>query len=607
LLIEEIAPKDSIYIELLGPQKVQITDIKEGGFALILIVSEGQKGVQHSFKILKKQISSQETMKTELLALSRLEAHPNVVEIEGYSNSDIGYGILMPYYPTDLSSLLSKGLDLELKLNLLAQTLNGLGHLHRNGILHLDLKPGNILLDNIGNAAVTDFGISTLFEKVDIKKNKNLSIKLPDISGTLLYMAPEQLVGHSVSVATDIFSFGTLAYQLLTGDLPWKASTAEQYAQGILNSSIDLGAINNPSIPKWASNIVKACLNKDPERRPSVPELLACFSKEMFDPNFEIDDEDFLNREVNRASVLVNAGDTIESEKILRDVLSLNPWHATARVNFAELLFIQGAVSQAIVAGKLAISIAEWSRIPAAPVLYLNLSFYLMIENPIDALRVVEQGLTLYPDNWELLHNHAEASRLAYFELTEGHSTRAKRQLADGIRSAERALKLMPRDVSLRETYAGLLRNAGERDKFVACMNGLLEDAAESSIQTRLLYIDGLLDDGALNQASKQIDEISKFDEFRGLLDSRRERLHELQHLRSTNKKTKKDTHECCWHCKFYRRELDEVRVDGAVLSVCYVDRDKSIYPTPGELNPGEKIMPPSGTCRKFQIDPPPY
>lgn len=520
----------SIYIEMLGPGKVGLLDKKEGGFAEVLILANEAGKPTYAFKVLKHDVQSTESVVTEVNALGRLPAHPHVVEVAGYSTSDVGPGILLPFYPSNLRSAMRSDREMKAKLILAEQVLRGLKHIHANGILHLDLKPDNVLVSTDGNAAVSDFGISKLLTKPNLQSNPTLKISLPNISGTLLYMAPEQLARAEVSVKTDIFSFGVLLYELVLGRLPWSADTVQDYARAILYARERYSLKESLRVPGWLRNIISACLAKAPSERPTIDALVQSFARKGFPEAVTMGDEDRAVREINRASVLAEARKHEEALQILGDLLKSSPWNVTARTNQAELMFAMGKVDEAIASARLSLQLAPWgdSDAPSTEVLYLNLALYLMTKDPQDAYRVTSHGLERYPDNWELMHNHAEACRLTSMDCTD-RGIDGTQKAREGLRYSEKALRFRPDDVPLRVTHAGLLRLSGQREKFIPYINTLLQDAGSYSVATRLLFIDALLDEGELQRASGQIKELSAFGEFAGLLKAKQHRLAALQ------------------------------------------------------------------------------
>jgi hypothetical protein len=106
----------SVYIELLGPRSVGLLDKKYGGFAEVLILSTDGGGPSHAFKLLKQDIGPTDSVITEINVLSRLPPHPHVVEVEGYSKSDFGSGILFAYFPSNLRSVMRSSSSLKEKI-----------------------------------------------------------------------------------------------------------------------------------------------------------------------------------------------------------------------------------------------------------------------------------------------------------------------------------------------------------------------------------------------------------------------------------------------------------------------------------------------------------
>lgn len=516
----------SIYVEILGPDQVRLLEKKEGGFAEVLILANEKGEPAYAFKVLKRGIESYESVVTEVSALGRLPAHPHVVAVEGYSPSDVGAGILLPYYPSNLRAVMRAGCGLNEGLVLAEQILRGLQHIHANGILHLDLKPDNVLISTERGVAVSDFGISKLLEKADLESNPALKVSVPSVSGTLLYMAPEQLAHAEVSAKTDIFSFGVLLYELVVGRLPWSGETIQDYARCILYAHEKFSLKERIAIPAWLRNLISACLAKSPSARPTISSLLQAFGSKGFHQTVRLSDEDLAVREGNRASVLAQAGNPEEAVQILKRILNANPWNLAARTNLAELMFAAGRVDDAIASARLSLQLAPWggSDAPSTEVVYLNLSLYLLTKNPREAYRVTSHALERYPANWELMHNHAEACRLVAIDCAD-RSEEGKSEVQEGLRHAERALSIRPNDIPLRITYAGLLRLSGDREQFMPYINRLLHDAGSYSVATRILFIDALIDEGDLTRAKAQIDELSAFNEFAGLLAGQKQRL----------------------------------------------------------------------------------
>jgi TolB-like protein/Tfp pilus assembly protein PilF len=140
---------------------------------------------------------------------------------------------------------------------------------HEHGILHRDIKPGNILLDAKGEPLLTDFGLARLVE------SESTITRTMEVMGTPSYMAPEQAVGNNaaVSSATDVYGLGAVLYQLLTGHPPFAGGTSYETIKLLLETDPRQPRVLNPKIDRDLSTICLKCLEKDPKRR--YPSALA--------------------------------------------------------------------------------------------------------------------------------------------------------------------------------------------------------------------------------------------------------------------------------------------------------------------------------------------
>ena len=150
----------------------------------------------------------------------------------------------------------------------LARTVH---YAHEHGILHRDIKPGNILLDAKGEPHLTDFGLARLL------KTKSTVTHTMDVLGTPSYMAPEQASGHKEQLpsATDVYGLGAVFYQLLTGHPPFVGETTYETVRLVLESEPRQPRLLNPKIDRELSTICLKCLEKDPKRRYSSALALA--------------------------------------------------------------------------------------------------------------------------------------------------------------------------------------------------------------------------------------------------------------------------------------------------------------------------------------------
>lgn len=404
----------TIYVDILGPGRVAVVDQKRGGFADVLILSTDGENPSHALKLIRVGEDSGGSLRSEVARLASLPPHGNVVEVEAFTPTELGTAILMPFYPSNLRDFMRGCPDIKDILSHSLQIAEGLRHLHEQGVLHLDLKPENVLTAADGRSALSDFGLSKEVERPALKDNPSLKVSMPTVSGTLLYMAPEQLLATEVSVKTDVFAFGVLLYELVTGHLPFKGETVQEYAHSIIFTPNCFSFSERMRIPKWLRNLITSTLDKSPDRRPLPSEIIKALRSQKATPSSDIADEDCIARDINRAGALSESANKEAALSILETVILKHPWNLTARINIAEIQFTMGNTDAAIESGQIAYNLLPWcpEQVGSEPVLCLNLSLYWMTRDPSRSHCITKQALLRYPDNWELLHNHAEACRL---------------------------------------------------------------------------------------------------------------------------------------------------------------------------------------------------
>jgi eukaryotic-like serine/threonine-protein kinase len=207
----------------------------------------------------------------ELLREPRLLAslsHPNIVTILTAEKQDDVFFIVMEYVPGDtLEAVIERDgtLDLTRALDYTCQICNAMEHAHKQGIIHRDLRPGNVLVTDQGLIKVADFGTSRFLE---------IAAHGTTVIGSPPYMAPEQFQGKAV-FASDIYSLGVTMYQMFTGVLPYDTpmpGDLERLMRGELASPPKL---KNPKLPKAISDIVMKAIAADiPSRYQRASELL---------------------------------------------------------------------------------------------------------------------------------------------------------------------------------------------------------------------------------------------------------------------------------------------------------------------------------------------
>src|SRR6266516_4357677 len=148
-------------------------------------------------------------------------------------------------------------------VELIAKVARTVHYAHEHHILHRDIKPGNILLDQKGEPHLTDFGLARLVE------SESTVTRTLEVLGTPSYMAPEQAVGNNAAISsvTDVYGLGAVLYQLLTGQPPFAGGTTYETIKLVLDTEPRQPRLLNPKIDRDLSTICLKCLEKDPKRR----------------------------------------------------------------------------------------------------------------------------------------------------------------------------------------------------------------------------------------------------------------------------------------------------------------------------------------------------
>ncbi len=191
--------------------------------------------------------------------------HPNIVSIfEVGAHDELNYFSMQLVRGESLASLLSRAgpQDPRRAAALLRTVAEAVDYAHRLGVLHLDLKPGNVLLDERGEPQVADFGLAR-------RLDDSLSVDSDEVSGTPSYMAPEQatLKAKKLTPATDVYGLGAILYELLTGQPPFLAATPQETLKRVASAEPERPRTLRPSVPADLDAICLKCLQKDPDQR----------------------------------------------------------------------------------------------------------------------------------------------------------------------------------------------------------------------------------------------------------------------------------------------------------------------------------------------------
>lgn len=190
--------------------------------------------------------------------------HENIVHVIDFGVEDESYQIVMEYIEGEsLKQVIERWtpMPVDFALAVVYQTLLGLEHAHIKGIVHRDIKPGNILLTRYGKIKITDFGLAKLTQA------QTQETAADSILGTPLYMSPEQAFGESVDCRSDLFSLGTMLYEMLTGKQPFADENYMGVIQNIINRTVPSPKRFNCELPPAVEAILSRALNKNRDAR----------------------------------------------------------------------------------------------------------------------------------------------------------------------------------------------------------------------------------------------------------------------------------------------------------------------------------------------------
>ncbi len=237
----------------------------EGGMGIVYKAEDTNLKRNVAIKFLPRQIASQkeekERFKVEARAAASLN-HPNIATIHSIEEVNSETFIVMEYIEgVELKDKIAAGpIKLNEALDIVRKISDGLGAAHLKGIIHRDIKSSNIMITSDGKIKIMDFGLAKV-------KGSGLTTKIGTTMGTAAYMSPEQASAEKVDQRTDIWSVGVIFYELLTGELPFKADYDAAWTYVILNKDPLRPSELDRKIPATVDSVVLRMLEKDREKR----------------------------------------------------------------------------------------------------------------------------------------------------------------------------------------------------------------------------------------------------------------------------------------------------------------------------------------------------
>ena len=254
---------------IILPPRYQLLEVlKETESTSVYRVLDASHARQEAMKVLRDQLPDRQQVlrfRSEFSTLATLE-HPNIVRVHDFGLLDERHPYFtMEFFPGRRISDFFDGKNWSALYDVILHIASALHHIHRRGIVHLDLKPSNILVDDDGRAKLMDFGLAAeghqLFDRL--------------IRGTLQYMAPEVLRQDRIDLRADLFAFGMTLYETVTGALPGYGKSPSDVIRMRFDEDIRPASSINPRVPPALDAIIMRLLEKDPRHRfPTAAALL---------------------------------------------------------------------------------------------------------------------------------------------------------------------------------------------------------------------------------------------------------------------------------------------------------------------------------------------
>jgi serine/threonine protein kinase/tetratricopeptide (TPR) repeat protein len=257
----------------LGRYEIR-SQLGAGGMGEVYLTEDTQLGRRVAIKLLSPELVADERANKRLVKEARAAAtldHPNICSIYEVGEADGRSFIAMQYIEGETldSKLKRKPLELKESLTIASQVADALAEAHSHGIIHRDIKPGNIMITSRGQAKVMDFGLARVIAGAAESEAETRSLLTTPgtIMGTMPYMSPEQLRGETLDARSDIFSFGVLLYEMLAGRQPFACASAAATISAILTQEPPALTSSRAHVSEELQRVVGKCLEKDRERR----------------------------------------------------------------------------------------------------------------------------------------------------------------------------------------------------------------------------------------------------------------------------------------------------------------------------------------------------
>ena len=302
-------------LQVLASRYHIIKRLGEGGMADVYLAQDELLNREVAIKVLRGNLALEPVsllrFQREANSASAL-THPNIVEIYDVGEEEGLHYIVMEYIRgRTLKQLIAQrgALEKNEALAIMDQLISAVEEAHKKNIIHRDIKPQNVLIKDDGTVKITDFGIATVSDSLQLTQADT-------VLGSVHYLAPELARGESASFQSDIYSLGICFYELLTGEVPYRGETPVQVAMKHLKDEIPSVLDFNPSLPMSIENIIlKSTAKNRAHRYKSAEEMRADLLSCLSDKNKNVKRLEFDQPQENDQTIIINKVNGLKEEK----------------------------------------------------------------------------------------------------------------------------------------------------------------------------------------------------------------------------------------------------------------------------------------------------